>query len=256
MFQIAHAMAQGWRHRAPTFFLKESKTPMQASPPTKYLGNIYRSIRFVDKLGKTKCVREKSWNSADISLPWFKSVSFQGYYQSSNNFLGYDDQIRKTFAPPRDFRKRICQKYPALACRDTVSIHVRRGDYLTVSDIHPVIDLSYINKCLASTEVESKIFIFTDDKKWARDNFNSRQITISEDLEDYQEMWMMSLCRTNILSNSSFSWWGAFLNENKDKRVLAPSLWFGPRGPAPHDAIYENYWEIVPVSYDNGRLCC
>lgn len=256
MFQIAHAMAQGWKYRVPTYFLNKSSTPMQASQPTKYLDNIYRSVHFVDKITKTKSVREKSWNEAAISVPCFKSIKFQGYFQSRKNFLGYDDEVRGIFTAPETFRVRVYKKYPALACRDVVSVHVRRGDYLTVSDIHPVVDLSYINKCLDSTELGSKVFIFTDDKKWAKEQFSSHQATIAEGLEDFEEMWMMSLCRTNIISNSSFSWWGAFLNENENKRVLAPSLWFGPNGPTPHDAIYEDYWTVIPVSYEDGRLCC
>jgi hypothetical protein len=64
----------------------------------------------------------------------------------------------------------------------------------------------------------------------------------------------MSLCKNNILSNSSFSWWGSFLNENLNKKIIAPSVWFGPKGPKNYSDIFENNWQIINVHFENGEL--
>ena len=73
-------------------------------------------------------------------------------------------------------------------------------------------------------------------------------------LEDYEELWAISLCNHNIMSNSSFSWWGSYLNKNKDKRIFVPSLWFGPKGEKNFDDVYEPEWEKINVLYNNGKL--
>ena len=74
------------------------------------------------------------------------------------------------------------------------------------------------------------------------------------DEKDYIELWLMSLCKNNILSNSSFSWWGSYLNENKNKIVVAPSVWFGPNGPKIFSDIFEPYWKIINVLSYEGEL--
>jgi hypothetical protein len=137
---------------------------------------------------------------------------------------------------------------------NSVSIHVRRGDYLNISNVLPVIDKSYIDKSLELIPEKSHIFIFSNDKNWVRENLNYDNVTIVDDLEDYEELWMISLCNHNIISNSSFSWWGAFLNKHKDKKVLCPSVWFGPDGEKKWDDIYESDWIKIPVEFSDGKL--
>lgn len=254
MFQIAHALCQGWKNNVESEFIPVSYTPMSQARQTKnYVNNIFRNIKFVNKIVKKQTLTEWSWNESNINPNFNSTIEFNGYYQSSKNFLGYDKDIRDVFKPTEEFKKQIYETYPELKNKKTTSIHIRRGDYLTISNVLPTIDISYIHHCMDVFKDSEIFFIFSDDKKWVKENIKKDNIIIVEGLEDYEDLWMMSLCDNNILSNSSFSWWGSFLN-NKNPKVLVPSLWFGPNGPQPFNNIYEPSWEKVSVVYDNGFL--
>ncbi len=87
-----------------------------------------------------------------------------------------------------------------------------------------------------------------------RDNLNYEESTIVEGLEDYEELWSISFCQNNIMSNSSFSWWGSYLNKNNNKKVFVPSIWFGPNGEKNYQDIYEKEWIKINVNFKNGKL--
>jgi hypothetical protein len=99
---------------------------------------------------------------------------------------------------------------------------------------------------------KSKTYLFTTGYHSMIDYF--RKQNNKSLLKDYIELWLMSLCKNNILSNSSFSWWGSFLNENLNKKIIAPSVWFGPKGPKNYSDIFENNWQIINVHFENGEL--
>ena len=179
---------------------------------------------------------------------------FNGYYQSSKNFKNYSENIKNLFLPTEEFKQKLMNMYPLIFEKNSVSIHIRRGDYLRISDILPVIDKSYIDKALKYIGKYSNVFVFTNDKDWAEKNLDYDKCTIVTDLDDYEDLWAISLCNHNIMSNSSFSWWGSYLNENKNKKVCIPSIWFGPNGEKKYEDIYEPEWEKINVIYDNGFL--
>jgi len=236
MFQISNVISESRKYGMEYKFMPQAYTPMQAFQPSKYANNIFRNI--------------------DLSMTedeYANSLVLNGYFQSVEYFKEVESDIKKIFSPSSDFFNKIYQSYPDLSCNGTLSIHIRRGDYLTISDILPVVDISYINKAIEIIGDYSKVFVFSDDKNWAKENFNNNNFTVVEDLEDYEELWMMSLCMNNIISNSTFSWWGSFLNRNVSKKVIAPSLWTGPKGPN-MDEIYLDSFVKVPVFYNNGFL--
>ena len=236
MFQISHTISESKKYGIDYKFMPQAYTPMQAFQPSKYTNNIFRNIDF--------SMTEDEYKN---------SLVLNGYFQSVKYFKEIESDIKRMFSPSSDFFNKVYQSYPDLSCNGTLSIHIRRGDYLTISDILPIVDISYINKAIETIGDYSKVFVFSDDKDWAKENFNNSNFTVVEDLEDYEELWMMSLCKNNIISNSTFSWWGSFLNKNVDKKIIAPSLWTGPNGPN-MDEIYMDNFIKVPVFYDAGFL--
>jgi len=253
MFQIAHAMCQGWKNDIPTIFKCESFTPMQANQPTKYVDNIYRNITFLNFKSQTRRINTP-WEYVNLNINWESPIEFYGYFQSRENFLGYEEKIRALFQPTENFISKVETKFPEIKKEITVSIHVRIGDYLTINTILPVIDKSYIDECLRMIGRYDHVFIFSDDVNWAKENLIYENSTVVDSLEDYEDLWFISLCKINIMSNSSFSWWGTFLNKNENKKTYVPSIWFGPKGEKNYHDIYLDSWVKVETTYSDGKI--
>jgi hypothetical protein len=152
-----------------------------------------------------------------------------GYFQSEKYFLKNKNQILSLFKCPEEIFKKLTLKYPQINESNTCSLHVRRGDYLNFSDHHPTQNMEYYKSAISVVGSDKTFFIFSDDISWCKENFNFLDNVIyCEDNEDYEDLYLMSLCNDNIIANSSFSWWGAWLNNNKNKKVVAPKKWFGP----------------------------
>jgi len=252
LFQAAHALAQGIKHNREVVFVPKSWTPMQGRQTSNYINNVFRNLKFVESIDGFEKVVEGPWEYSEVN-PKTNNTVFEGYFQSSKNFLGYDEQIRNIFSPTEDFINKMYDKYPQLKQDNTVSIHVRFGDYKNNPHIHPSVSKTYINESLKQIGQYSHMFLFGDDKKWLKENFNGKNITLIDE-EDYVDMWLMSLCNHNIISNSTFSWWGSFLNKNPHKKIIAPSIWFGPNGPNNYKDIYQSDWKIINLEYNNGEL--
>lgn len=255
MFQISHVISQSMKNNVEYFIRTNSFTPMQAQQTIKYIDNIFNKINFTNDIKNVKRIYYP-WKFIDKQLDLSYINEFYGYFQSSKNFYGNDDEIRKLFLPSEEVINKLKKEYPDIEKPNTLSLHVRRGDYLTIKDILPVINKTYIDKCVGKNGSYDMLFVFSDDKEWVRNNLNYENMIIVDKLYDYEELWLMSLCKNNILSNSSFSWWGAFLNLNVNKKVYAPSIWFGPNGEKEYSDIYEKNWELIKVEYKNGELLC
>jgi hypothetical protein len=254
MFQAAHTLSQAWKKGVESKFKAESWTPMQGRQTDNYRNNIFRNLNFVEDFGHVGRVSEGPWEYTELNPQWDQPQEFYGYFQSSKNFLGYDKEIQKTFEPTEEFIDRMINRYPELTQEKTLSVHIRRGDCFMNPDIHPMVTKEYVERALELVPEYSNIFIFSDDKIWIKENFNFPNMIIVDELEDYEEMWLMSLCKNHIISNSTFSWWGTFLNKKENKKIIAPSIWFGPRGPQNFKDIYEPYWTVLEVTYKDGWL--
>jgi hypothetical protein len=173
----------------------------------------------------------------DPNIEWTpKDVYLEGYWQSERYFLSIQDIIRREFTikhQPDDENQQLAHR---ITNCDSVSVHARRGDYVTEhasAGIHPPCNSDYYTRCVnfVTARISTpQFFVFSDDKAWAKENIRFQHETIyvthNGPERNYEDLRLMSLCKHNIIANSSFSWWAAWLNHNPNKIVLAPSQWF------------------------------
>jgi hypothetical protein len=196
---------------------------------SKYTNNILRNINFSTIPLNLTGYGEQGHHFTEI--PKFNSdTKLIGYFQTEKYFINYRTEILKLFSPTNDILIKLNEKYSEILKKNTTSLHVRRGDYLGLSDFHPILPIEYYKKSLKLIDNDSTILIFSDDINWCKSNFDfiKNKIFIS-DLEDFEELYLMSMCNNNIIANSTFSWWGAWLNKNINKQVISPKVWFGEK---------------------------
>ena len=252
LFEAAHALSQGWKHNREVVFLPHSWTPGQGRGAENYVNNVFRNLKFVDQIENTSTVYEGPFEYTEVN-PLENNTTFYGYFQSTKNWFGYDDKIREIFQPPSELVDEFFSKYPQLNQPNTLSLHVRRSEYLQFPEIHPTISLEYIQEALKAVGEYTTVFVFSDDHDFVKENLKFESVVFVNEPEDYRELWLMGLCQNHIMSNSTFSWWGTFLNKNKNKKIVAPSTWFGPKGPNAKD-IYESYWTLIQTEWKEGGL--
>lgn len=163
-------------------------------------------------------------------------VFIKGYFQSEKYFQSIRDKLITTFKFPSETVKGLDVVEDMLKIDSkTVSIHVRRGDYansVLVNKIHGTCSIKYYQSAVNLIDSfldDAHYFIFSDDISWAKNNLliNNRCIVVdTRTLPPWCDMYLMSICNHNIIANSSYSWWGAWLNKNKDKIVIAPRKWY------------------------------
>ena len=119
---------------------------------------------------------------------------------------------------------------------NSVSVHIRRGDYLEVDEVYGgICTEEYYEKAMKKMEDEvpdCHFFIFTNDIPWVKEHMTGENITVVEGNDEdagYIDMYLMTQCKHYILANSSFSWWGCYLNPSKEKKVIAPKIWANGR---------------------------
>jgi hypothetical protein len=162
------------------------------------------------------------------SPPFDNDVIIDGFFQSEKYFAHNRTEILEFIKPTQEIIDIINEKYGDIVNGKSTSIHVRRGDYVNHPNHHPVQSIEYYNNAIDSLKDKTDNFVvFSDDIEWCKNNLKTDGIIYIDDEKDYIELYLMSLCDNNIISNSSFSWWGAWLNENNNKVVIGPNKWFG-----------------------------
>lgn len=178
-----------------------------------------------------------------------KQTYLKGYFQSEFYF----DHIQTELFTLIPKSKSISTIEKQIRACNAVSLHIRRGDYAKnwlINEFHGLLPVEYYHNAinyLLRNDPEIHIFVFSDDIEWSKQNIISLQkvtfVTENIGVTDYKDLILMSQCKHNIIANSSFSWWGAWLNQNPDKIVIAPKQWFKDRN------AQKEVYDLLPKSW-------
>lgn len=178
-----------------------------------------------------------------------------GYFQSHLYWEDLESEVRQQFT----FRRPLSAFTEALGAQIqadlSVSIHVRRGDYLALTHTHHVLGIDYYERAVAHMEEvferKASYYVFSNDLDWAADHLpvpRERMHLVRNPSSglDHEDLYLMTRCRHHIIANSSFSWWGAYLANQEDQYVSAPARWFTPSELNQHVAssLYLPHWKV------------
>lgn len=184
-------------------------------------------------------------------------VYYKGFYQNLMYFHGHEKEIREAFC--FDIEKASGRNRQLIARLDaeknSVALHVRRGDYLNpkfYNQIGRVCQIPYYRHAIEEVSHlvhEARFYVFSEDVDWVRDNLPLPEDTVFVDwnkgLDSWQDMMLMSHCHHNVICNSTFSWWAAWLNNHSGKLVICPDNWFANDGGKV--ALYPDNWIRIPT---------
>jgi len=224
--------------------------PLKQTNPLRYA--IWRGIG--QKVGaKPYFRRERGLGYNPAFEDWGDNSYLHGYWQSQKYFQNSAERIRSDFTFPAFSNQQNAEMAARIAESTAISLHVRRGDYLTFA-AHVLCDQAYYDTALAKVldglQGDPIVYVFSDDPQWAKDNLSLPCEKVVVDFNgpetDFEDMRLMSLCQHNIIGNSSFSWWAAWLNQTPGRRVAGPAKWFGDPKLSNPD-IFPHDWPRISV---------
>lgn len=208
-------------------------------------------------------LRERGFEFNEMHIEPYKNhdITLFGYFQSYKYFEGTYGMIYKimNIVSKKDMVLQM-SNVPYDVLQKSASIHFRMGDYKHLQDFHPIMSLAYYEKSIKyimnCDESIDTILFFCEDNDFHEvmekvDELKKIYPTLTfiranHELHDWQQMLLMSICKHNIIANSSFSWWGAYFNDNQEKVVCYPSLWFGPKaGDKKTNDLFPPSWKKV-----------
>lgn len=211
--------------------------------------NTYRLFRHY--FPARRSFRDSYFHQASIEdIP--KYTFFDGYFQRAEIYEDTESELQECFRFPEIVEENNAKALKFISEGITASVHVRRGDYLLIDAYQGICTPDYYRNAIAILKKKygvSHLMFFSNDIEWVKETFadeigqsDALFIDWNSGAESYRDMQLMSLCHHNIIANSSFSWWGAFLNSHKDKVVIAPSQWANNYHDAP---IIPNSWTKI-----------
>jgi hypothetical protein len=194
-------------------------------------------VNFLDKI-KSKLFKTKQYTETNfeynpnVQQLKAQNIILNGYFQSEKYFGIYRKELLELFEIKTELKQQTKDLLKQISNQNAVALHIRRGDYLQ-NTIHNTDKTDYYKKAIhyISEKVKNPIFyIFSDDMGWVKDhfkiNFETHYVDFNDANTNFEDLKLMSSCQHNIIANSSFSWWSAWLNVNPDKIVIAPKKWF------------------------------
>ena len=219
---------------------------------------------------ETKTVRENVSCFDDELFENFQDGwNLDGFCQTEKYFEHISDQIHEDFSFKKEYLE-PCQEYINSLDSSPIFLHVRRNDAVGREDYHPIVPTSYFDDALSKFPPNIPCFVFTDDLDWCKSQeyFKQDRFLFNENVQRYDyksrnglgesqytvlphiDLCLMSLCSGAIIANSSFSWWGAWLQNNRGK-VIAPDPWYGPKNSHLDTSdIIPDRWNIIPWSIE------
>ena len=220
MFQIATACAVAWDNDAEAYF-----------PGLNHSSDEFHHIFFRCRADSPPAPVEFEWSdpicSGYLPIPFHPNMQLTGYYQNEKYFLRYRDRILKLFKPRRCDLEYIEEKYKyILDDPKSVSVHLRCF-YAELGRSSIQYERDYFSKAMALFPKDSLFVVTSDNMDFAHRNIPTDwgRVVFIEDEPAYIDFFLQTLCKHNIISNSTFSWWGAWLNENPLKIVVRPNFW-------------------------------
>lgn len=181
----------------------------------------------------------------------YKNCYVYGYWEDMSYFQGHEEKIRRLFQFKHKLTKKERQRYHNIFNKNSVAVHIRRGDYLRQKNNADfcICDDRYYNKAfqLIEERIKNPFYVFfSDDPDYVRKKYKHlKHKLIVENNKDYIDLQLMSLCSNFIIANSTFSFWGAFLNRSKQKVVIAPQV---------HYLYRERKWLRIPFPSENSWI--
>lgn len=227
-FVLAYSMVKNCKYEILNYelnlqFNKYAKNRMNSD---SYRSNIFSRLDFSPKLSLESVVHpETPFTFVDVPFENNKKNIYLGYFQSEKYFFDFSDQIKSYYLPSESMVKEA--KNIDFDFNNSVALHIRRSDFVYLSANHPPVDINYVNNAVEYFGKNKNYLIVSDDIQWCKENISLPNSFYSENRPDHLDLYSMTLCENNIISNSTFSWWAAWLNSNKNKIVIRPANWFG-----------------------------
>ena len=230
MFQIAFIEYEGKMNKFQTGYWNVEQNLNHLNGNVHHNPGLQHAFDYLNIFNKFQWPRISNPPKAKIDVPFhyqtFKvqdNVMYDGFFQSENYFPNRNF-ILNLFLPSPFVNLKL-QKYEHILKGTTCSIHVRRGDYLKY-DLHVAREMDYFNRAMAAVGSVDKYLVFSDDIEWCKTQFVGDKFIFIEQEKDYVELFLQSKCNHNIISSSSFSWWGAYLNNKENRKIVGPKQWF------------------------------
>ncbi len=236
---------------------KTNMNPIAAISNVENFSTLFKLGSVTDAVVETNMLfNEESFCYDDrafrIAVPENSSVDIRGYYQTPKYFSHIENEVKQNFDFNENIKNNAIDLIPSEPC---VSVHVRRGDYVPISDYHFNQAIEYYENSIKHFSDYIPVF-FSDDISWCKETFShisnavfvenketlNLNARISSDVSGYVDMCAMSMCNAHVIANSSFSWWGAYLGGGP---TIAPKTWFGPSGPQDWQDIYCDDWILA-----------
>ena len=170
-----------------------------------------------------------------------QQIYLDGYWQSEKYFADIREQLLAEINLDLVEKSRDAMLFPS---ERTVAVHIRRGDYITQVSSQ-ALSIDYVIEAMAEFGNDHDFMFFSDDIDWCKETFTGNNIVFSNNRSDLQDLKQMSEAAHNIIANSTFSWWSAWLNKNKNQRVIAPQPWTNENT---HKDILPTRWETIAMN--------